>query len=117
MQKNALGEVLESLNREQVKTLIGRFYIQNYHAGKVFTFKHFWAMEIQKSLIHRAIHRCEEGSDAKHKSGAGRPTQKLPPKQDRRLVAESNGRVGVSKRKVAYQYGINRWLGRQKYTI
>jgi hypothetical protein len=42
------------------------------------------------------IQRYEEGSDAKHKSGAGRLTQKLPPKQARRLVAESTGRVGVS---------------------
>ena len=36
-------------------------------------------------------------SDAKHKSGAGRPTQKLPPNQARRLVAESTGRVAVSR--------------------
>ena len=92
---------MESLNREQVRTLIGRFYIQNYHAGKVFTFKHFSAMGIQKSLIYRVIQRYEEGSDAKHKSGAGRPTQKLPPKQARRLVAEATGRVGVSARKLA----------------
>ena len=81
---------MESLNREQVKTLIGRFYMQNYQAGKVFTFKHFLAMEIQKSLIYRAIHRFEEGSDAKHKSWAWPPTQKLPPKQARRLVAVSS---------------------------
>jgi hypothetical protein len=53
-----------------VRTLIGRFYIQNYHAGKVFTFKHFSAMGIKKSLIYRVIQRYEEGSDAKHKSGA-----------------------------------------------
>ena len=88
--------VIESLNREQVRILIGRLSIQNYHAGKVFTFKHFSAMGIQKSLIYRVIQRYEEGSDAKHKSGAGRPTQKLPPKQARRLVADSTGRVGVS---------------------
>ena len=42
--KNAPVEVMESLNWEQVKTLIGRFYIQNYQAGKVFTFKHFSAI-------------------------------------------------------------------------
>ena len=42
-------------------------------------------MEIQKPLIYRVIQRYEEGSDAKHKSGAGRPTQKLPPKQARQL--------------------------------
>ena len=106
-QENALGEVLESLNREQVKTLIGRLYIQNYHAGKVFTFKHFWAMEIQKSLIYRAIHRFEEGSDAKHKSGAWPPTQKLPPKQARCLLVESTGRVGFSTQKLASKYGIS----------
>ena len=98
---------MESLNREQVRTLIGRFYIENYHAGKVFTFKHFSAMGIQKSLIYRVIQRYEEGSDAKHKSGAGRLAQKLPPKQARRLVAESTGRVGVSTRKLASKYGIS----------
>ena len=51
----------------------------------------------------------EEGSDAKHKSGAGRPTQKLPPKQARCLVDESTGRVGVSARKLASKYGISRY--------
>ena len=53
------------------------------------------------------IQRYEEGSDAKHKSGAGRPTQKLPPKQARQLVPESTGRVGVSMQKLASKYGIS----------
>ena len=53
---------MESLNQEQVRTLIGRFYIHNYHTGKVFTFKHFSTIEIQKSLIYRVIQRYEEGS-------------------------------------------------------
>jgi hypothetical protein len=104
-QKNAPGEVMESLNQEQVRTLISRFYIQNYHAGIVFTFKLFSTMEIQKFLIYRVIQRYEEGSDAK--SGAGRPTQKLPPKQARQLVPESTGRVGVSMHKLASKYGIS----------
>ena len=105
-QKNAPGEVMESLKREQVRTLIGRFYIQNYHAGKVFTFNHLSTMEIQKSLIYRVIQRYEE-CDAKQKSGAGRHTQKLPPKQARQLVPESTGRVGVSMQKLASKYGIS----------
>ena len=61
-QKNAPGEVMERINQEQVRTLIGRFYIHNYHTGKVFTFKHFSTIEIQKSLIYRVIQRYEEGS-------------------------------------------------------
>ena len=62
-------------------------------------------MGIQKSLIYRVVQSYEEGSDAKHKSGTGRPTQKLPPKQAKHLVAESTGRVGVSTRKLASKYG------------
>ena len=53
------------------------------------------------------IKRYEEGSDAKHRSGAGRHTQKLPPKQARRLVDVFTGRVGVSAQKLASKYGIS----------
>ena len=64
-------------------------------------------MGLQKSMIYRVMQRYEEGRDAKHKPGAGRPSQKLPPKQFKRLVAESTGRVGVSQRKLASKYNIS----------
>ena len=98
---------MEGLNREQVRKVIGKFYKENYHAGKVYTFKHFSAMGLQKSLIYRVMQRYEEGRDAKHKSGAGRPSQKLPPKRVKRLVAEATGKVGVSQRKLATKFSIS----------
>ena len=42
------------------------------------------------------IQKYEEGSDAKNKSAAGRPTQKLPPKQARQLVPESTTLVELA---------------------
>ena len=35
------------------------------------------------------------------------PTQKLPPRQARHLIAEITGRVGVSTQKLASKYGIS----------
>ena len=98
---------MESLNQEQVRKVIGKFNKDNYYAGKVYTFKHFSAMGLQKSLIYRVMQRYEEGRDAKHKSGAGRPSQKLPPKHIKRLATEATGRVGVSQRKLALKYNIS----------
>ena len=98
---------MESLNREQIRKVIGKFYKENYYAGKVYTFKHFSAMGLQKSLIYRVMQRYEEGRDAKHKPGAGRPAQKLPPKQAKRLTTEATGRVGVSQRKLALKFNVS----------
>ena len=98
---------MESLNREQIRKVIGKFYKENYYAGKVYTFKHFSAMGLQKSLIYRVMQRYEEGRDAKHKSGAGRPSQKFPPKPAKRLVTVATGRVGVSQRKLALKFHVS----------
>ena len=95
---------MEGLNREQVRKEIGRFYKENYHAGKVYTFKHFSAMGLQKSLIYRVMQRYEEGRDAKNKSGAGNYLLK---ELNDWLVAEATGKVGVSQRKLATKFSIS----------
>ena len=64
-------------------------------------------MGLQKSLIYRVMQRYEEGRDAKHKPGAGRPAQKLPPKQAKQLATEAAGRVGVSQRKLALKFNVS----------
>lgn len=56
---------LEGLKQEQVRTLIGKFYTENWMHGKVYTFKHFKAMNIPKSTIYRVLQRYEEGAGAK----------------------------------------------------
>ena len=66
---------MEGLNREQVRKVIGKFYKENYYAGKVYNFRHYSTMRLKKSLIYRVMQRYEEGRDAKHKSGAGPPSE------------------------------------------
>ena len=99
--------LIEGLNPEQIRKVIGKFYKENYYAGKDFTFKHFLTIGLQKSVIYRVIQWYEEGIDAKHKSGAGRLYQKLPPKQAKWLIKEAMGRVGVSQRKLANKFNVS----------
>ena len=58
---------MEDMKQEDVQKLIGSFYKKNYHSGKVFTLKHFLAIGVLKSTIHRTIQRYEEGIDEKRK--------------------------------------------------
>ena len=73
--------LIEGLNPEQVRKVIGKFYKENYYAGKDFTFKHFLTIGLQKSVIYRVMQWYEESIDAKHKSMELYDYQKLPPKQ------------------------------------
>lgn len=107
IKKIALETDMENLNEEQVRKVIGSFYKKNYYSGKIFTVKHFIAMGVSKSTIYSVLQRYEEGGDAERKTGSGRIARKLPPKQVKRLLNETVGKVGVSQRKLARKYGIS----------
>ena len=53
-------------------------------------------MGIAQNTIYRVLRRFEEGVGAKRKSGSGRPTVKLPPKQVNKMIKEILSNVGVS---------------------
>ena len=79
---------MEDLKQEQVRSMIKNFFMENWTKGK-------------KSYGDSAIHhfksrRFEEGVGAKRKSGSGRPTVKLPPKQVNKMIKEILSNVGVS---------------------
>ena len=92
---------LEGLKQEQVRALIGKFYIENWMKGKVYTIKHFKAMNIPKSTIYRVLQRYEEGTGSKRKSGSGRPAIKMTPTKKRMLIKEATHEVGATQRKLA----------------
>ena len=81
---------LEGLKQEQVRALIGKFYMKNWTQGKVYTIKHFKAINISKSTIYRVLQRYEGGTGSKRKSGSGRPAIILTPKKEKNADKEGH---------------------------
>ena len=98
---------LEGLKQEQARALIGKFYMENWMQGKVYTIKHFKAMNIPKSTIYRVLQRYEEGTGSKRKSGSGRPAIKMTNTKKRMLIKEATHKVGATQRKLAKKYDIS----------
>ena len=98
---------LEGLKQEQVRALIGKFYMENWTQGKVYTIKHFKAINNSKSPIYRVLQRYEEGTGSKRKSGSGRPAIILTPKKKRMLIKNATHKIGAMQRKLAMKYDIS----------
>ena len=97
---------MESLKQEQVRSMIGNFFMENWTKGKVHTVKHFKAMGIAQNTIYRVLRRFEEEVGAKRKSWSGRPAVKLPPKQANNMIKEILSKDGVSQVKLGRKYEI-----------
>ena len=77
------------MKEEEIRKLIGRVYIKNYHASKRFTLKHFLAMRASKSAVYLSIQRYEKVLVEKRNIGRGRKAEKLPPEKVKGLIKYS----------------------------
>ena len=103
--------------QEQVRSMIGNFFTENWTKGKVHNVKHFKAMRIAQNTIYRVLRRFEEGVGAIRKSGSGRPAVKLSPKRTNKMIKEILSKVGVSKAKMGRKYGVHRTITRKVLKI
>ena len=86
---------MESLKQEQVRSMIGSFFMKKWTKGKAHTVNHFKAMGKGQNTVYRVLRRFEEGVGVKRKSGSGRTTAKLPLKQANKMIKEILSKVGV----------------------
>ena len=94
---------MERIKQERVRSMIGNFFTKNWTKDKVHTVKHFKAMGIAQNTIYRVLRRFEEGVGDKRKSGSGRPSVELPPKQANKMIKlnkEILSKIWVSQTKI-----------------
>ena len=68
-------------------------------------------MGIAQKTIYRLLRMCfKEGVGAKRKSGSGRPSVQLPPKQANKMIKEILSKLGVKQAKMGRKYVVHRTM-------
>ena len=89
------------------REMIGNFYKLHHSKGKFHTYTNFKASGFSKSQIYTIMANFDQNGSVGRKSGSGRP-QKLDKKMKSQLKKMVNDKVGVSQRKLATKFNVNK---------
>jgi hypothetical protein len=95
---------MDKLNRDELKSDIGKFYLENIHRGRKFTVNKYKNKLISESTIYRLLRTIDNNQPITRKHGSGRKRKKLHPKTIDALKRVTIGKVARSFRWMAKKF-------------
>jgi transposase len=103
----SLITIMESINENTLREIIGNFYRENINSGKSYTVHHFLKMGINRKTIYNIINRIDSKLSLKRKSGSGKKPKIIDNKINKKLIKYTVGKVSKSYRNLGRICGID----------
>lgn len=99
---------MEGLTEQERRNIIVEFYERNVKCGKSYTVKHFQEQGVSRRTCYSVLATYEERGSTKRATGSGRPAVKMPKAARTRLLKAASDKKGVTSRKLARKFNIDR---------